>query len=134
MKKRTKESLKVEGYEMIWCDEPTNYEYVRESNYICASPRYIPKVGKTIFRGYAGSRFKENKDSKYIEKKGAGKLIGYSKPEYVGNHLYKGIYFWLKSYDVGMSDEKLGYGHPNNPKWYRPCEAVEFVKLVKPWC
>jgi len=64
------------------------------------------------------------------------KLIGYSKPEYVKNYLYKGIFFYLKDYDRSMINEKIVYGSDNNIETekkenyiHSPIEAVKIVNM-----
>lgn len=122
-----------EQKEMIWLDNPTKYDYVRESEMLSASPLAKP-IGKNAtykFSGRLGGLFRK-KDAKFIEKIGKLKLIGYEKPRKVNPDakfpcLYSSTYFWLKPYDRGMPDEKLCYGNPDAEEWYRPCEAIKII-------
>ena len=119
---------------MIWLDDPTKYDYVRQSNYMCCSPNFKPihKNETCSFYGNVGGLARGDKETPCIKKKGKLKLIGYSKPKKsMPSAIYLGVYFWLKPYDRGMPDEKLCYGYPyceiDVKKWYHPHEAVRII-------
>ena len=99
---------KIEDFpNAIWLEKPTDYPYVRESEYCCCAPNFKP-----------------------LKKRDKWKLIGYTKPKYMGNRIYKGTYWWLKDYDLGMPNEKTGYGKDkrNFNKINTPSEAVRFIE------
>lgn len=93
--------------DMIWLEDPTKFEYVRESTYLCASKNFKPL------------------------KKSEGKLIGYEKlvkKKDGSNGVYCGVYYWLKTHDRGMPNAIQGYGNPDKPKNFHPTEAVKFTE------
>ena len=118
---------KIEDFSnAIWIEKPTNYPYVRESKYSCCGANFKPikKGERCWFYG----------DGK-IEKTCEIRLIGYTKAEYIGNRIYEGIYWWLKGYDLGMPNEKEGYGKKGAYKDGKgfniiltPSEAVKFIE------
>jgi len=91
--------------DVIWLDDPRKYVYVREGTYLCCSPNYKP-----------------------IKKRDKEKLIGYTKPKYISGRLYKGTFWWLKEYDLGMPKEEEGYkNYKIKGKQVVPNEAVKFI-------
>lgn len=122
---KCKQRKKEDFPDAIWLEEPTKYLYLRESNFYSCSPNYKPikKRDKCYFC------------NKKIEKTCELRLIGYTKAKKSGNHLYMGTYWWLKGYDIGMPDEKIGYGCEGRWKDGKkygitviPSEAVKFIK------
>ena len=98
---------------MVWLHDPTQYEYVRKSEFTCHHYNCKP-LSKRI-----------------DEKIGGWLLVGYEKPRVVsklpdGFKLYKSIYFWLKNYDRGMPDQFIQNGYGVH-KQATPSEAVVIV-------
>ena len=100
--------------DMIWYDNPANYEYVRKTKFSCCNVSFKPIT-------------------KADEKRTGCKLIGYQKPEKIsvypdGVTMYSGVYFWLKPYDRGMQNAKECYGQNKN---HYPAEAVKIIYEVE---
>jgi len=101
---------------------PTEYKYVREGNSLASHPSYKPikKRDKNL------------------------KLIGLDEPKKISFRVWEIRFWYLKSYDLGMPDEKerkekgTGYYYwgknadgtliKNENPTIVPCEAVKFIK------
>lgn len=93
--------------DIIWFEDPTQYEYVRESTYMCVSKNYKPVKGSQ------------------------GKLIGFEKPgknKDMPSGIYHGVYYWLKPHDKGMPNAEHGYGNSDKNENFHPEEAVKFIE------
>ena len=120
-----KPKSREEFADAVWLEDPCKYAYVREDRFVCCNPRYMPKMNSCLLK------------VDDIDKSVPSKLVGYTKPKPIGNHLFEGRYWWLKGYDLGMPYQDFVYG--NKGRWKDgkqhgvtvvPSEAVTF-KVVK---